>query len=340
MSFAVRRIFISFGLIMMVNMSGCTNLLLGKSYVNFHAERHKKVVIEIAAKLQKGTLDSDSYIERGWAYFCLKEYEKALSDFSYAIELDSSNPFAYIGRGNSRRALDFQSPPDGIISHPHKEHGIDLNTANILAPELLAQEINKYFGYLSNNNFIFPVSGYCFPKNSLVLGSAEILQVMEKLPPVAYKNAFGAIPVYKPTKPQIGKVGQVVQRAKSKYSVEIVLPYSIGNRKTLLLVFDKNDKLIVIRLLDTMFLNGKNTMIDYSGNERLKKIGRGRFNKYKSLVQKYPFKEIYRETFLYEYKTLRADVTPCITIDISVPVEPELGIVTYIIEYIYTCLTK
>ena len=82
-----------------------------------------------------------------------------------------------------------------------------------------------------------------------------------------------------------------------------------------------------------MFLNGL-------GNERLKKIARKRHEKYRDLMRQYQFAEVYRQTILDDYKVMRAEITPCVTVDISVPVEPEPTLVMYNVEYIYTCPTK
>ena len=68
-----------------------------------------------------------------------------------------------------------------------------------------------------------------------------------------------------------------------------------------------------------------------------------RLERYQDLMRRHPFVEVYREsdTVWDAKKTLRAEITPCVTVDIAVPIEPSIyDSVTYIIDYIYTCPTK
>jgi len=334
---------LSLCLLLMFGIGGCAELLLGKSYQDFHNERHERTIVGTTAKLEKNTYDAGLYVTRGWAYFCAHKYEKALSDFSRAIAIDPENAAAYRGRGNASRAADFQAPPDGVIRHPHKGYVADINKANILEPGKLDEEINQDFGYVSNvtSEFIYPVPGACFAEIDLILGSTTTTQAAEMLPPKPY-DAYGPVPVYRPTKPLIGKVGQVVANVRYKYAPNLSLPYTGVTNRSLLLVFDKNDKLVVIRNIDAMLLKGIGTMLDDLGNERLKKISRERYKKYRDLMRQHQFSEVYRETILHELKVMRAEITPCVTVDISVPAEPEPepASVIYIVEYIYTCSTK
>ncbi len=49
---------------------------------------------------------SDAYYNRGSLYFNLKQYEKAIEDYTKATELDSELKEAYIGRAKVYRLLD------------------------------------------------------------------------------------------------------------------------------------------------------------------------------------------------------------------------------------------
>ena len=46
-----------------------------------------------------------TYNNRGWAYYCLKQYERAIQDFSKAIQLNSNYALAYTNRGTAYKKL-------------------------------------------------------------------------------------------------------------------------------------------------------------------------------------------------------------------------------------------
>ena len=48
-----------------------------------------KVIEEYTEKIVKNPNNIDYYIDRGDAYYCLKEYEKAIKDYSCALEFES-----------------------------------------------------------------------------------------------------------------------------------------------------------------------------------------------------------------------------------------------------------
>ena len=83
-----------------------------------------------------------------------------------------------------------------------------------------------------------------------------------------------------------------------------------------------------------------------ASNERLGRIGRKRFEKYQDLMRQYQFTEVYRDKkhlkygYEFGYKTMRADITPCVTLDIGMRIVPKSTTVMYVTEYIYTCPTK
>ena len=51
------------------------------------------------AEVQKPSLDAASYVERGITYSNKRQYDKAISDFTKAIEIKPKNPLAYHQRG-------------------------------------------------------------------------------------------------------------------------------------------------------------------------------------------------------------------------------------------------
>lgn len=334
MNFAIAAPLLSLCLSLMFGLGGCTTLNFWRSYEDFHDERHGRVITDTTAKLERDPYDAGLYVARGKAYYCKRQYEKALSDFNQAIEIDSENAEAYRGRGSASKMVDYQALAVKRAPYTHKGHVEDTKKADILEPGKLDEDINQGFGYISNvtSEFIYPVTGVCFAGIDLILGSTTKTLAAEMLPPDPY-YAYGPTPVYRPAKPRIGKVGKVVDNARYNYEPYIEQYFSYGPLDSLLLVFDNNDKLVVIRSFDSMFLNGL-------GNERLKKIARKRHEKYRDLMRQYQFAEVYRETILDDYKVMRAEITPCVTVDISVPVEPEPTLVMYNVEYIYTCPTK
>ena len=328
-------------LCLVFGIGGCTTLLFGRSYLEYHDQRFGKVIEETTAKLVTNPNDAELYIARGRAHYCKREYQEALSNFKRAVVLDPDNAEAYRGRGMSSKVVDFQSPADGVIRYPHLGYVTDTNRANALQPERLEKEINQDFGYISQttNEFVFPVTGFCIEPLDLILGSSTKKQAAEALPPDWY-NQFGPVPVYKPTKPRIGKVGKVVENARYKYEPDLHPEYRPEKVRRLLLVFDRNDKLVVIRVVDSMHLSGFGKMLDEVGNERLKLIARKKYEKYQNLMFGNQFKEAYRENIAGESKVMRGEISPCVTVDISVPVKPRPDYVIYTVEYIYTCPTK
>ena len=46
-----------------------------------------------------------AYNKRGWSKYMLEDYYAAIADFSKAIEMDSSNPWAYRNRGLAKENL-------------------------------------------------------------------------------------------------------------------------------------------------------------------------------------------------------------------------------------------
>jgi len=318
----------------MFGIGGCAELLLGRSYQDFHNERHERTIASTTTKLEKNTYDAGLYVTRGWAYYCVSQYENALSDFNRAIEIDSENAAAYRGRGITSKVVDFQALAIPTMPYTHKGYIEDTKKADRLKPEKLDEEINQGFRYISNvsNEFIYPVAGDCVAESNLILGSTTKTQAVEMLPPAFYYR-YGAAAVYRPTKPLIGKVGKVVDNAKYKYEPEIGGTYFKLYQPNLLLVFDKNNKLVVIRIGHLMPLTE-------TGDERSRQIGRKRLEKYRDLMRQYQFAEVYRETIWTDLKVMRAEIAPCVTADISVPVEPRSTFVTYVVEYIYTCSTK
>jgi len=324
----------------MFGIGGCAELLLGKSYHGFHEERQGKIITDITSKLERNPYDAELYVVRGKAYSCIRQYEKALSDFNRAIEIDPENAAAYRGRGPAAQKVDYKkigndnSPENNLKrTRVFKKREADINKSNILNPGKLDEEINQGFGYISKttNELIYPVAGDCVAENDLILGSTTKTQVAEMIPPQWNTVGTNIYPVYKPTKPRMGKVGEVVENAR--YWFKPVEPWRMR------LVFDKNDKLVVIQYVDTMSFYE-------SFPERSKKISRMRLEKYRDLIRQHQFTEVYRDAehavYGYEYrdKTMRGEITPCVTVDITVPIEPRSTSVTYVIEYIYTCPTK
>ena len=332
---------LSLSLLLMIGIGGCASY----SYKDFHDDRHGRVITEATIKLEINPRDAGLYATRGRAYYCRREYEKALSDFNRAIEMDPNNAIAYRGRGIASKIVDRRAlPKSSVISGPHEGFVADTNKANLLDLERLEAEINQGFGYISNvtNEFIYPVTGYCIKGTiNLILGSTTTTQAAEMLPPKDFTSHGARAFRGKGDKPRIGKVGKVVDNARSFYKTDYdTLP-------SVTLIFDMNDKLLVIRHVDSMRLEKINDINQSkAANERLLRIERKRFEKYRDLMSRYQMTEVYRDKkhpkYGYEYsdKTMRAEITPCVILDITTPIVPKSTSVMYITEYIYTCPTK
>ena len=331
MSFAVTTLILSLCMPFLLGLGGCRN------YQAFHDERHRRIITDTTAKLERKTYDAGLYTSRGWAYYCVNQYEKAISDFNRAIEIDSENASAYKGRGITSKIIDYQALEVKGVPYHHNGYVEDTKKADRLEPGKLEEETNQGFGYISNvsNEFIYPVSGDCFAESNLILGSTTKTQAVEMLPSNWWYK-YGATRVYRPTKPSIGKVGKVVKNARYLYQPEIGGKYFTLYQPVLILVFDKKNKLVVIRTSQMMSLTG-------SMDEREMQIARKRKEKFQDLMRQHQFTEVYRdeENPKYGEKTMRAEITPCLTVDIEVPIEPDSDYLKYTtIEYIYTCPTK
>ncbi|MDJ0715109.1 MAG: tetratricopeptide repeat protein [Prochloraceae cyanobacterium] len=59
----------------------------------------QRVIFSCTQKLLRNNRDFLSYLERGRAWIQLQEYDKAISDLNFALEIDSKNPQLYYVRG-------------------------------------------------------------------------------------------------------------------------------------------------------------------------------------------------------------------------------------------------
>ncbi len=64
-----------------------------------------------ASKLYAQVVSSDpknmnAYLRRGFCFSILKQYEKAVADFTVVIDLHPNHPFAYISRGSAYNKLE------------------------------------------------------------------------------------------------------------------------------------------------------------------------------------------------------------------------------------------
>jgi tetratricopeptide (TPR) repeat protein len=342
MDFTVIALLLSLCLSLILGIGGCSNR-------GFHDERQGKVITDTTAILERSPYDAELYVTRGTAYYCIREYEKALSDFNRAIEIDSKNAAAYRLRGMTSVNVDYQALPDDpdivITSHFYKGKRADTDKAYLLDPGILDEAINRGFGYFSKNSneFIYPVAGDCVAKSNLILGSTTTRQVEHMFPPPRFPGIGSAmLHARNPTKPRIGKVGKVVDNARYYFEPDYDHTYDETN-PSVTLVFDMNNTLVVISSLDSMTTNYHyDDYLGKTGSERILRIGRMRLEKYHDLMRQNQFTEVYRDKEYPSKKTLRAEITPCVTVDIEVPIEPEpeAAYVLYGVDYIYTCQTN
>ncbi|WP_417347198.1 tetratricopeptide repeat protein [Ferrimonas sp.] len=323
---------------------GCSS----RSYIDFHDERHGRVIAEATVRLEANPEDPELFATRGRAYFCTRQYHRAITDFSRAIALDPDNANAYRGRGRARRIIDHQALATGaIISAAHPGFVADTDKANRLDPARYEAEVNQGFGYFSETSgeFLYPIRGYCIDGvQELRLGSTTANQAAQLLPLDRFTSHGARRFLGKRSqaeKPRIGKVGPVVDRVRSFYEIES------DSLPSPTLIFDQRDRLVVIRNVDSMFTG---TVVDRNlgeaGNERMMRIEAERLEKYHALMRSHRFTEVYRDEKHPEYgdrysnKTLRAELTPCVILDITLPIILNSGFVIYDTEYIYVCPTN
>lgn len=308
---------------LLAGVGGCAN----PHHRTSHEKRHESVIKDVSVKLVANPNDPELLVARGTAYWCAGQlgrtlsdmkqaYERSLSDFNRAIGIDPENREAYRGRAKANFLLD-----------KTEEGRADQKRYIALAPEeYVRDESSKGLGYVSRDNdtFILPVTGFCFADRELILGSTTAAQAQEMLPPETASERISPV-VGKITKPRIGKVAGVIDNVRLRYRPN-AFPFAF-------LIFDKNDKLVVVYLVQSMQFDIKDPIHPFD-----LQIGPKKLEKVEELMRKYQFTEIYRDGW---QKTMRADITPCVTVDIKMPTtpEPDPSYVSYVLEYIYTCDT-
>ena len=85
-----------------------------------------------------------AYIERGIAYGSKSDYDRAISDFDKAIELDQNNTKAYIGRGKAYR---FKKDYDRAIADFDKTIELDKNNAGAYIGRGKAYRFKKNYNH-------------------------------------------------------------------------------------------------------------------------------------------------------------------------------------------------
>jgi DNA-binding helix-hairpin-helix protein with protein kinase domain len=84
-----------------------------QGHASYKVRDYDKAVDNFSQAIQKDPKHAKAYVNRGNAHYNLKEYEAALTDYHQAINLNPSEVKAYVNRGNARYMLaEYSSDPD------------------------------------------------------------------------------------------------------------------------------------------------------------------------------------------------------------------------------------
>jgi tetratricopeptide (TPR) repeat protein len=78
---------------------------LSKAVIAFNAGLMDRAIADINKYITCQKKDFNGYYFRGWCYDNLRKYDEAIKNYSQAIKLNSSYPYAYLGRANMYRAI-------------------------------------------------------------------------------------------------------------------------------------------------------------------------------------------------------------------------------------------
>lgn len=268
-------------------------------------------------KLQINPQDAEAYFERGKAFHMMKQYEKAISDFDKAIELNSKYARAYEGRADVYFGLAIHDPYNVDKTKIDKANA-DLKKAEELDPTIFDDDKNRGFGYISKktNEFIFPAvdSTKRHREGNLILGSTTMEKAVKMLP---QWPGHGPRLISQDKIPdEKSKIGKVFHNIKYSYN-----PMVGGDN---ILLFDKNKILIGIHVYLT------NSLYPES------KEGKKEQENVKKMLEQFNFKKVSRSDV--ESTILRDEITPCVTVDIIKPLADDASIST--IQYFFTCPIK
>jgi tetratricopeptide (TPR) repeat protein len=78
---------------------------LTKAIIEFNAGFMDEAIVAINRYITCQNKDFNGYYFRGWCYDNLRKYDEAIKNYSQAIKLNSSYPYAYLGRANMYRVI-------------------------------------------------------------------------------------------------------------------------------------------------------------------------------------------------------------------------------------------
>jgi len=123
-----------------------------QGHASYKVKDYEKAIENFSQAIQKEPKHPKAYVNRGNAHYNLKEYEAALADYNQAIGISPNEVKAYVNRGNARYMLaEYSSDPD-------KEYNLaiaDYNNALRLNPNeveayirrgIVRSQIAKYSG--------------------------------------------------------------------------------------------------------------------------------------------------------------------------------------------------
>ncbi|MEC4817471.1 MAG: tetratricopeptide repeat protein [Scytonema sp. PMC 1069.18] len=99
-----------------------------QGHASYKVRDYEKAIENFSHAIEKQPNHAKAYVNRGNAHYNLKEYEAALSDFNQAIRINPSEIKAYVNRGNARHALaEYSSDPDKLYSQAIGDYNMALS---------------------------------------------------------------------------------------------------------------------------------------------------------------------------------------------------------------------
>ncbi|MFC1844959.1 tetratricopeptide repeat protein [Thermodesulfobacteriota bacterium] len=302
------------------------NSYLNRGLNNINQNKPKRAIADFTKAIELNPSEAKGYFLRGAVYSDIFEYKKAVNDFSKVIEITPDFALAYEMRAEAYVGLAVEGD---IYDSKAEETEEDFNKfeeyykfaendfkkVDELDPSFADFNLYRGIGYKSptTNKFMIPaLTNFSrIIRGELILGITTLEEAKNMLPP--WPGHDPTLYKYQETPEEVGKVKEVLKKTKYTYN-----PMSCD----LLLVFDKNKKLIAV---ESMFSDSR------EAQERAN-----------NLIIKNKFNEIPSSDSFY--KTMRGEVAPCITADLYKYRESADPLITdddkkiiFKVTYYYTC---
>jgi tetratricopeptide (TPR) repeat protein len=85
-------------------------VVMGPEWFDFGGNKidemsNQEKIVYYSNEISDDPKDEDNYLDRGWTYYMMREYEKGISDFNKVIELEPDNDEAYFNRSQCYESL-------------------------------------------------------------------------------------------------------------------------------------------------------------------------------------------------------------------------------------------